>query len=347
MMRTLLRFTACAALLAALVTPARAQGIFGGIAKKVSDAAAQKAQDKVSSKLDELSQKLVDNSFDAIFGSAEKPAAGPPPASAGTTAGGAVASGSSAPAAPAAGAGGSASAGAFSGASPFWTNNDAKTESSYNFNVVTTMEIASSKNASDKAVLKMHYNTKEAYSGTQIISADPKKQQQGSAFVILDAKNQAMVMLMASDKSKFSIAYGWADAQKYAPSAAGSAPPEPKQQVNWDTVKVWKSYSRIGTKTIAGYSADGYRIETTDGNAEVWVSHDERLNVGGMFGASSSLKQLRGRVPDDYPQGMLLQLTGVNTKTGETVTMTVTSIDTNANVTYNMADYPKMGSGKK
>ncbi len=341
-MRTLQKVAACAALLTAVSMPASPQGIFGGIAKKVSDAASQKAQDKVNSKIDEMSQKMVDNSFDAMFGSAEKPAAAPPAA-------GATASTGSAPATaptgapPSAGASSGATTGASASASPFWNNNNAKTESSYNFNVVTTMEIASSKNASDKAIMKMHYNTREAYSGTQIISADPK--QQGSAFVILDAKNQAMVMLMASDKSKFSMAYGWNDAQKYAQSASGTSA-APAQQVNWDTVKVWKNYSRIGSKTIAGYSADGYRMETADGNAELWVSHDARLSVGNMFAANSSMKQMRGRVPDDYPQGMLLQMTGVNTKTGETVTMTVTSIETNANVTYNMADYPKMGTQK-
>ena len=324
--------------------PARAQGIFGGIAKKVSDAASQKAQDKVNSKIDEMSQKMVDNSFDAMFGSAEKPAAAPPAA-------GATASTGSAPAtaptgaAPSAGATGGAATGASASASPFWTNNNAKTESSYNFNVVTTMEIASTRNTSDRVVMKMHYNTKEAYSGTLIMSADPKKQQQGSAFVILDAKNQAMVMLMASDKSKFSMAYGWTDAQKYAQSASGTST-APTQQVNWDTVKVWKNYSKIGSKTIAGYTAEGYRMETADGNAEIWVSHDERLSVGNMFAANSNLKQMKGRVPDDYPQGMLLQLTAVNTKTGETVTMTVTSVETSANVTYNMADYPKMGTQK-
>ena len=339
-MRTLQKVAVCAALLTAVSMPASPQGIFGGIAKKVSDAASQKAQDKVNSKIDEMSQKMVDNSFDAMFGSAEKPAAAPPAAGATAGAGSTPATGSAG-----AGPGGGAATGASANASPFWTNNDAKTESSYNFNVVTTMEIATSKNTADKAILKMHYNTKEAYSGTQIISADPKKQQQGSAFVILDAKNQAMVMLMASDKSKFSMAYGWNDAQKYAQSAPGTAT-APAQQVNWDTVKVWKNYSRIGTKTIAGYSADGYKMETADGSAELWVSHDARLAVGNMFAANSSMKQMRGRVPDDYPQGMLLQMNGVNSKTGETVTMTVTSIETNANVTYNMSDYPKMGTQK-
>jgi hypothetical protein len=44
---------------------------------------------------------------------------------------------------------------------------------------------------------------------------------------------------------------------------------------------------------------------------------------------------------------MLLQMTSVNTKSGEKVTMTVTNIDTNAHVTYAMADYPRMDMGKK
>ena len=207
------------------------------------------------------------------------------------------------------------------------------------------MEIASSRNANDKSVIKMHYNTNEAYIGALMVPSDQKKQQ-GTAFIVLDAKNQAMVMLMASDKSKFSTAYGWNDAQKYAPPSGGAASATPAQQVNWDTVKVWKNYSKIGTKTISGYSADGYRTETADGSAEIWLSHDAKLNVGNMFGANSSLKQMRGRIPDDFPQGTLLQLTGVNSKTGETVTMTVTNVDTNASVTYNMSDYPKMGAQK-
>ena len=66
-----------------------------------------------------------------------------------------------------------------------------------------------------------------------------------------------------------------------------------------------------------------------------------------MFGASSGLKQMKGRLPADYPQGMLMQMTSLNNKTGEKVSMTVTNNDTNAHVTYAMSDYPRMGAGKK
>lgn len=309
-MRTLLRVASCAAILAIVATPARSQGIFDRIKKKAADAVTQKAEDKVDAKIDEMSRKLVDNSFAAMFGDPSSTAKD----------GGA-------------------------GSSPFTIGSNAKTEDSYTFNVVTTMEIESSKNtgkSDGKAVLMMHFNTNEAYTGTSITSADTKKQE-GTAFVILDAKNQAMVMLMSSEKSKFSIAYDWKEAQKYT-SASTTVP---KDQVNWDTVKVWRSYSKIGTKTIAGYAADGYRSESPDATIEMWVSHDRALSVGNMFAANSGMKQMKGRLPEDYPQGMLLQMTSVNNKTAEKVTMTVTNIDTNAHVTYAMADYPKMDASKK
>jgi hypothetical protein len=309
-MRTLLRLASCAAILAIVATPARSQGIFDRIKKKAADAVSQKAEDKVNNKIDEMSRKLVDNSFAAMFG--DSSAAG------------------------AKGENGAAS-------SPFSLGGNAKTEDSYTFNVVTTMEIESSKSTKSdgKAVIMMHFNTNEPYTGTSIVSTDPK--QQGSAFIILDAKNQAMVMLMSSEKSKFSIAYGWKEAQKYTPVSTTV----PKEQVNWDTVKVWRSYSKIGTKTIAGYAADGYRSESPDATVEMWVSHDGALSVGNMFAANSGMKQMKGRLPADYPQGMLLQMTSTNNKTAEKVTMTVTKIDTNAHVTYAMADYPKMDASKK
>ncbi len=309
-MRTVLKISVAAMTLAVVSTPAQSQGFFGGLAKKASDAVSQKAQDKVNGKIDEMSQKMVDNTFATVFGDSAK--------------GGAPAAG---------------------GGSAFSMGGGATTESSYNFNVVTTMEITSSKSTSadGKAVLKMHFNTNEPYTGTLIVSNDPK--QEGSAFVVLDAKNKAMVMLMTSDKSKFSMAYGWNDAQKFATANASAAPKAPP--VNWDTVKVWNSYTKIGTKTIAGYSADGYRMETANGTVETWVSRDPRLSIGNMFAANSGLKQMKGRLPDDYPTGMLLQMNSASKTTGETVSMTVTNIDTDAHVSYNMAEYPRPGAAAK
>ena len=316
-MRPSIRLATCATILVAFAAPAGAQGILGRITKKAADAVEKKAEDKVNAKIDQVTQKMVDNSFAALFGDSANPAPG------GTGGGG---------------------SGARAGSMPFSIGSNAKTEASYTFDVVTTMETETSKRGKSdgKAVLKFHFNSNAPYTGTSIASADGKSAE-GTAFVILDAKNQAMVMLMASDKSKFSIAYDWKEAQKYAESAASA----PSEQVNWDTVTAWRNYKRIGTKTIAGYSAEGYRSEGQDGTAEIWVSRDRRLAGGRMFGANSGLRQMKGRVPADYPYGMVLEMTGVNANSGDTFTMKVTNIETNARVAYAMSDYPRMEVGKK
>jgi hypothetical protein len=235
-MRSTLRLGACAVLIIVFAAPARGQGILDRMKKKAEEAVTKKAEDKVNAKIDEMAQKMVDNSFATMFGDSAAPTAG-------------------------GGASGSASRGGSGGGMPFSLGSNAKTESSYTFNVVETMEIESSKRTGKgdgKAVMMMHFNTSEAYTGTSIVSADGKKPE-GGAFIVLDAKNQAMVMLMSSEKDnkKFSIAYDWKEAQKYAQANAA-----PKDQVNWDTVKVWRTYTKIGSKTIAGFAADGYRTET-------------------------------------------------------------------------------------
>lgn len=312
-MRALLRIGACTSLFVATQTPARAQGIMDRLKKKATEAVEKKAEDKVNAKIDAMSQKLVDNSFSALFGDSTDAANS---------------------------GGGGAGGGKAGGGMPFSIGSNAKTESSYNFTIVETMEMESTKGRG-KSIMKMHFNPNEAYTGTAIESTEGKKSD-GNGFIVLDAKNQAMVMLMASDKSKFSIAYDWKEAQKYASASA-----TPTDKVNWDTVKAWRNFTKIGTKTIAGYAAEGYKTDSPDATSEIWVSRDKKLAVGSMFAATSSMKQMKGRIPDDYPQGMMLEMTSTNTKSGEKFTMRVTNIDTNAHVTYSMSDYPKMEMGKK
>jgi hypothetical protein len=173
-----------------------------------------------------MAQKMVDNTFGAMFDSA---------GSAGGNAGG--------------------------GGMPFSLGGNAKNEDRYQFTVVSMMDIESTAKSGrvSKAVMQMHFNPDAPYVGTNMISMDGKKVE-GTAFVVMDAKNQSMVMLMAKDKDKFSIAYEWKDAVKFAEAAAS-----PNQQVNWDTVTTWKSWQKLGSRTIAGLAATGYRGTSAEG----------------------------------------------------------------------------------
>ena len=66
-----------------------------------------------------------------------------------------------------------------------------------------------------------------------------------------------------------------------------------------------------------------------------------------MFQVNSQAKQLKGKVPQDYPAGMMMEMTHEDLESGEKTVMKVTDINKNANVAYNMKEYPTMSFGKK
>ena len=314
-MSAALRIAYAAATLCVLAAPADGQSLAERLKKRATDAIQKKTEDKVDAKIDQLAQRAVDNSFAMVFGESAAPAAG-----------GASASGASA-----------------GGRLPFSLGGNTATESEYRFNVVMTVRIETSAQAGSQptaAVVNLHFNTSQPYTGTAVVSADGQPVN-GAGFVVLDSKNHAMVMFVATDKNKFSMAYDWKDAQQFAVNASHA------EQVKWDTVTTWKGYRRIGSKTVAGYAADGYRAETPDGVMDLWLTRDARLAVGSIFGATASMKQFKGRMPEDMPQGMLLEMTSTKTASGERVTMQVTHVDADAHVSYALSEYPKMELGKK
>ena len=297
---------------------ASAQGI-GGFGRRVTDAIERKANQKVEAKIDEATQKLVDHSFDSVFGSDTSARKG----------------------------------GGKSGGSPriFSLLPNAPTEDHYDFDAVFTYEvenISKGKTSGDKALISMNFNSDGKYTGTRIASANPKKGD-GDVFAIFDVKNESMVMLMSSDKDKMSMAYSWKDAKRYS----NTAPPPTTSEAATTTQVVTTAdgkpmtFSSLGKRTIAGYSAEGYKAENEDGNMEVWVTRDPSLTYSRMMGASSSMKQMHGVMPGAYPAGMLLEILSTDRKTGDQGHMMIKSIDTKARVRIDMSEYPRLGATKK
>ncbi|MEP6836357.1 MAG: DUF4412 domain-containing protein [Gemmatimonas sp.] len=286
------------------------------IGQRASDAVERKTESKVNEKIDKAADRLVNKSFDSVFGSDDAS---------------------------------NKSSGNRGGSSMFKMLPNAPTEDHYDFNVVLTYEIENSpkgKPSGDKAEMLMNFSTKNPYAGVKIKSAEPKKGD-GDLFAIFDVKNEAMVMLFNSDDGKFSIAYGWHDAVKYAdtvtaPKTTGGAGGTTTTTANGSTM----TWTKIGSRKIAGYSADGYRAEDDKSIVEVWVSTDASLDFGRMMGATSSMKQLRTTVPPNHPVGLLMETNSTDKKTGDKGRMTVTSVDKNASVRVNMSDYPRPGNSK-
>ncbi|MFC2186422.1 DUF4412 domain-containing protein [Fulvivirgaceae bacterium LMO-SS25] len=275
--------------------------------QKAENALEKKVEEKIDREMEKAAERMVENSWDAVFGGG--------------------------------GEGGKAGAGM-----PFSLNSDVTTEDQYQFDIITTMEIENIKanGKSDPPMsMEMHFREGAQYTGTKFTSEEMKKNQ-GDMFIIYDFKNSAMIMLMGSEEGKFSFAYDWTEALEYAENME-----ENEEEVNWDEVNEWEGYTKIGSKNIAGYSCDGYITENEDTKTEIWVTREETFGMENMFGANANAKQMKGKIPENYPYGMFMEMTMENKGDGEKTIMRVTDVNENANVSYNMSDYPKMALGAK
>jgi len=237
---------------------------------------------------------------------------------------------------------------------PFTLNSSAEIEDVYNFQVSTTMEVETvEKNGKSDGpmIMKMHFNENELYSGTRFSGEQMEMEETNEdVFIIYDLKNESMVMLMENEDGKFSFAYDWRHAQQLAKEfeEMDSSEPESESGLGEEEIEEeWQNFENIGTKTIAGFECDGYRTESDDIVMDYWVTQDEDFGIFKMLRTNEQTKQLKGKVPEDYPAGMLMEMVQKNTTSGEVTTMRVTDVDKNANVTYNMSDYPAMSIGSQ
>ncbi len=275
--------------------------------QKAQDAVEKKVEQKIETEMEKAAERMVENSWNSVFG--------------------------------AGGEGGNAGAGL-----PFSLNSNVVTEDRYEFNIVSTMEIETTKSngkSDPPMIMEMHFREDAEYTGTKF-TGEEMENNQGDMIIIYDFKNSAMVMLMGSEEGKFSFAYDWTNAIEYAEDME-----ENEEDVNWDEVDDWQGYTKIGTKNIAGYSCDGYVSENEEMKTEIWVTREETFGMENMFGANANSKQMRGKIPENYPYGMLMEMTMDNKESSEQTIMLVTNVNKNANMKYNMSDYPKMALGSK
>lgn len=218
---------------------------------------------------------------------------------------------------------------------PFLQNSNVVTEDEYHFDTITTMEIQTTNKdgkSDPPTIMDMYFNTDEMYTGTSFSNEEMKKED-GELFIIYDFKNSAMLMLMANEKNKLSFAYDWNHAMDMVDDSA---------YVEKDQQQEWPEYTKIGTKNIMGYSCDGYKTQTENEDFEIWVSREAEYGMNQLFRAQTNAKQIKGTVPDNYPNGMIMEMVSRDIDSGDVTKMQVTDIKKNARVRYVMADYPAM-----
>jgi hypothetical protein len=277
--------------------------------RKAKEAAERKAEEKITQEIQKKAEQMVEKSWNSIFGEV-------------------VTDSNSA-----------------SYNLPFKFNSNVTTEDVYHFDNITTMEMETVKKdgtSDPPLIMEMHFNQNEMYSGTKFLSEDLKKEN-GELFIIYDFKNSAMLMLMSDDKDKFSFAYGWEPVVDSVGMVEGD---QTAEEVNWDEADEWQGYSKIGSKDILGYTCDGYRSQGEKGIMEVWVSRDKTFGKNDVLKANANTKQLKGKIPEYHPFGMIMEMKSEDLESGEITTMKVTDVKQNARVQYTMTDYPTLSLGQ-
>lgn len=270
--------------------------------KKAQQAAERKAEEKLAEQVQKAAEQMVERSWNEIFGDLSTDSS--------------------------------------SGGIPFRISSNVKTEDSYTFDIITTMDIQTTDKdgKTEPVTMYMHFNEKEPYTGTRFESEEMKKED-GDLFIIYDFKNSAMLMLMQNKKDRFSFAYDWNQALKQVPDSLR------EDENDEDSLDQWENYTKIGSKDILGYSCDGYKSEDAHAQYEVWVTRDLDYGMQNMFMANANAKQLKGRIPEDYPHGMMMEMISEDLDSGEKTTMKVTDIKRNANIKYVMDNYPSISFG--
>ena len=282
--------------------------ILNRLKKKAQEAAAQKAEEKLTEQVQQAAEQMVEKSWNSIFGEFESDSSS-------------------------------------FGKLPFKMNSNVKTEDEYRFTIKSTMEITSvNEDGSTEPPVLMHmfFNEDEVYTGSQFESEEMKKED-GELFIIYDFKNSAMLMLMSNDSDKFSFAYDWNQTLESVQTASDSIDTETDEISSED----WDNYEKIGSKTILGYSCDGYRSENDQQITEVWVSKDADFGMTNLFQAHANAKQLKNKMPADYPQGMLMEMSFKDLSNNEETRMKVINIDKNNRTKLVMSDYPTMSFAMK
>jgi hypothetical protein len=304
-MRELIAFLIITLTSLAFVSTADGQ-IFNRLKDRAKKAAEEKVEEKLSNEVEKAAERAVEKSWQSIFGEEF-----------GSEGDGINVS--------------------------FAMNSNAVTEEAYRFDVITTMEVETIEgNGSSEGpmIMKMHFNEDEAYSGTKF-SGEEIDESEGEMFMIYDLKNESMVMLMENEDGKFSFAYDWKQAQMLAQDFENMESDEGMVS-DEEEMEEWENFEEIGTKTIAGLECHGYRSENEENVMEYWVTEDEDLGIQKMLRMNEHTKHLKGNVPENYPAGMLMEMTQEDLKSGEKIVMKVTDINRNASATYTMSDYPAM-----
>ena len=176
-----------------------------------------------------------------------------------------------------------------------------------------------------------HLDPKSKSIAYQTISGDMAKEGQG--MFIIDAENNAMIILNDENNEKTGIVYGIGTffqtmGEEWEEDAELEETPE-TYLANPNVKKTGRS------KKIAGYSCDEYVYSDEESESSIWITTDMKMNTRDFF---STLFQT-SLYSHGIPWGYMMEVTTTDKETGEKSFMQVTEVDENSNTTFALDEY--------
>ena len=207
-------------------------------------------------------------------------------------------------------------------------------ESTYTFDNLLQMHIESfdekGKKISDGEFIT-HLSNDSKSMAYEFISGDMA--QPGMGFIIIDAKNNATIILSEENGQKTGIIYGLGS---FLQTAGANNVDDIDFSETPETYLANPNVEKTGrSKTIAGLSCEEYKYTDENTVSNVWITKDLKMNTQDFF--STLFKTAV------YSHGMgwgyMMEATSVNKENGEKSVMEVTKVDKNSNKKVVMSDY--------
>ena len=207
-------------------------------------------------------------------------------------------------------------------------------ENTYLFDNLVQMHIESfdekGKKISDGEFIT-HLSSDSKSMAYEFISGDMA--QPGMGFIIIDAKNNATIILSEENGQKTGLVYGLGS---FLQTAGANNVDDIDFSETPETYLANPNVEKTGrSKTIAGLSCEEYKYTDENTVSNIWITKDLKMNTQDFF--STLFKTAV------YSHGMgwgyMMEATSVNKENGEKSVMEVTKVDKNSNKKVVLGDY--------
>lgn len=221
---------------------------------------------------------------------------------------------------------------------------DIETREEYSFSVVNRIRI-SGRDENGNPLEPIYFNAliepDATYSGTVV----PDESSDEQVVMVFDADTNAMIMFIESDGEKMSMVYG---GDFMLSSMEGLSDEFEVQEI--DPAEIPDAYAEkfteLGTKTIHGVQATGFRMEDEAVSVEYWMTTefgDHSTSAGGGIPAPSSL--IAPGIPLSH-DGLLLEARIDDKEEGSSFLMESVDLNRSAGVSFATQDYPRIRLGE-